>query len=71
MKPIIVKPGSNAFAANLHQIRKTKHDFTYDSDRKGILSFLRFYENVSMIAFEGSTLTMMGLVKYNAEEKAF
>lgn len=65
MKPVIVTPGTDALAANLSQKRKTKSVYAMDKRKH------QYYEAVSMIAFEGSTLTLMGLVKYDTEAKAF
>jgi hypothetical protein len=59
--PLIVEPGYKAEAMNLTQHRKTES--VYDSTKRKT----DYFEKVSLFAFEGSTLTLMGLVKYDAK----
>ncbi len=61
MRVVIVEPGIKAHATNLTQQRKVHSTFDLEKKRHSI------YETVSLIAFEGSTLTLMGLVKYDAK----
>jgi hypothetical protein len=56
---LIVKPGKYAKGINLPHKRSTKS--TYDYQKKTTT----YYEKLSLIAFEGSSLTLMGLVKYD------
>lgn len=55
---IFVKTDSNSEAANLPHKRTTKT--IYEPTRKRT----KYFERVSLIAFEGSTLTLLGLLKY-------
>jgi len=59
MKPINIEPGHHAAASNLNQKRITKNFYDYDRRRTV------FYEQVSLIAYEGSTLTLLGWLKYD------
>ena len=59
LQELIVRPGKYAKGINLPHRRSTKYE--YDSSKKKYT----YYEKLSLIAFEGSSLTLMGLVKYD------
>ena len=56
---MIVAPGSIAWGTNLKHKRTSKADYSYLNKRT------EFYEKLSLIAYEGSSLTLLGLVKYD------
>lgn len=58
-KLMIITPGDHAQGVNLKHKRKSSSDYNFINKRS------EFYEKLSLIAYEGSTLTLMGLVKYD------
>lgn len=62
---IVVEPGNSAYALNLKQKRVSKTDYSYVNKRT------EYYEDLTLMAYEGSSLTLMGLVKYDKAEGCF
>lgn len=58
-KLMIVTPGNSAQGINLKQKRKSSSSYNFINSRS------EFYEKLSLIAYEGSSLTLLGLVKYD------
>lgn len=56
---IIVAPGSYAQGLNLKHKRVSKTDYSFINKRQ------EWYEKLTLVAYEGSSLTLMGLVKYD------
>ena len=57
---VVVTPGRSAGGYNLFQKRKYLKG-VYDHAKKGA----HFYEKLSLIAFEGSSLTLLGTLTYD------
>lgn len=62
---IVVAPGSSAYGMNLQHKRVSKTDYSFINKRQ------EFYEKLTLIAYEGSSLTLMGLVKYDKAQGSF
>ncbi len=50
---------------NLKHKRVSKTDYSFINKRQ------EFYEKLTLIAYEGSSLTLMGLVKYDKAQGSF
>ena len=58
---IMVLPGGDADVKNVPQTRKMSRVYSLNSNS------IKYVENVSYLVLEGSTLTMMGTLQYNAD----
>lgn len=58
---IMVKPGPEADCINLPQTRSLSKVYYISTSRTD------YFENISLMALEGSHLTLMGLLAYNSE----
>ena len=57
---VYVQPGSEALGHNLHHTRKyLKSEYDYQKRNTN------FYEKLSLIVYEGSALTFLGMIEYN------